>query len=1013
MDERLEAVFHSALERHGVDRERYLQEACNGDVALREEVESLLKAHAKPGILTEIPAHEIGALLIEAEDRDLREGQMIDEHFKIVRLLGAGGMGKVYLAQDVKLERLVALKLLSGAAARGPEAIARFKQEARAASALNHVNAITIYEVGEEGRHHFIATEYVDGVTLREYLRAHPELSWDETLNIALQVASALEAAHGKNLIHRDIKPENVMRRQDGVVKVLDFGLAKFTQRHLEGADLGATTMMTTSPGIVMGTVTHMSPEQVRGRELDVRTDIWSFGVVLYELATRKLPFAGETKGDVIANILSKEPAPITEYVPNAPLELQRIIAKCLRKEREQRYSSAAEIAADVQSLRAKLKSAHAAPTAPQTPPRGTADLASGGTRSGPNVRTTLEETYGYSLPTNAVTSVPTGRTERPGGATWRKIAVAASVCVALGVGAGAWASFNPKHPIVHSMLPSWMKKAPEWKLKEMKKLTQLGNVTRACISPDGQFVAYATREDDGRESVWVKQMGATTANQIAPPIKGEMHGVTISTQNIVYYVAIAAETEIGTVYAVPVLGGVPRKIIEDVDSPVTLSPDGRQMAFIRGSAEGDTPYTSLTIADIDGGNVRTLAKKKASEGFTLRGPAWSPDGKTIVNAAEQVSPNGEKCQYVAAISVADGSETKLLASKNWDRIDQIAWVNDGEGLAIPFAEKDGSGYQVAHVAYPSGDALRRITNDVARYQSMSAKHDSNVLVAMQRLRASSVGLTEVSDSFTGEGKQITQGVGGYAHVAWITRNQIAYVSNESGNESIWISDIGGSRRQLTFNGKSDQFPTASPDGQYVIFSSNRDGAYHLWRLNLKDGELKQLTNGEEDIDPQCSPDGKWVVYTSGNVAQSLLRVPLAGGAPERLMDGYARFASVSPDGKWIACQFGDATLSGSQGVQVGILPATGGKPVKTFPIPATDEQVIRWSADGKSLFYIDKRDGVENIWAQPIDGRTPKRVTDFASDRIFSFSVSLDGKRIAWIRGSRTQDVVALIRAE
>jgi eukaryotic-like serine/threonine-protein kinase len=1011
MDERLEAVFHSALERHGVDRERYLQEACNGDGDLRAEVESLLKAHAKPGILTELPAHEIGALLIEAEDRDLREGQMIDEHFKIIRLLGAGGMGKVYLAQDVKLERLVALKLLSGAAARGPEAIARFKQEARAASALNHVNAITIYEVGEEGRHHFIATEYVDGVTLREYLRAHPELSWDETLNIALQIASALEAAHGKNLIHRDIKPENVMRRQDGVVKVLDFGLAKFTQRHMEGADLGATTMMTTSPGIVMGTVTHMSPEQVRGRELDARTDIWSLGVVLYELATRKLPFAGETKGDVIANILSKEPAPIGEYAPDAPLELQRIIAKSLRKEREQRYQSAAEIAADLQNLRAKLKGARAAETAPQQPPRGTKDLVEGGTRSGPNVRTTLEETYGYNLPTNAVTSIPTGRTERAR-FTWRAFAAAAGLCVAVGAGAGTWASFNPKHPLVKAMVPSWMKKAPEWKLKEMKKLTQLGNVTRACISPDGQFIAYATREDDGRESVWVKQMSATTANQVAPPIKGEMHGVTISAQNIVYYVAIAAETEIGTVYAVPVLGGVPRKIIEDVDSPVTFSPDGKQMAFIRGGAEGDTPYTSLTIADIDGGNVRTLAKKKASEGFTLRGPAWSPDGKTIVNAAEYIPPGGEKCQYVSAISVADGSETQLLLSQKWYVIDQIAWVNDGDALAIPFLEKGATVFQVAQVAYPNGEVIRRITNDIARYQSISAKQNSNMLVATQRLRNASVGLTQVNVGSSQESRQVIPGVGGYANIAWMIPDQIVYVSNESGNDDIWISDFKGNRRQLTFESKSNSFPTVSPDGRYVVFSSNRDGAYRLWRLSLKDGELKRLTNGAEDIDPQCSPDGKWVVYTSGNIAPSLCRVPLAGGEPERLTDGYARYASVSPDGKWIAGQF-DVQTNGRQTLKVGIIPMTGGKSVKTFPIPATDEQVIRWSADGKSLLYIEKRDGVENIWAQPIDGRAPKRVTDFTSDRIFSFSISPDGERIVWIRGSRTQDAVALIRSE
>src|SRR5215216_5434561 len=353
--QQVKQIFNSAIAYRPDERDVFISQACSGDDELRSEVESLIASHEESGSFIDKPAFEAAASLLANEKAGLSQGQTIAS-YEVISFLSRGGMGEVYLAEDKRLGRKVALKLLPAAVTTDDDRLRRFEQEVRAASALNHPNIITIYEIRQALGSHIIATEYVEGETLRLRL-SHTPLTLSETLNIAVQVADALSAAHKAGIIHRDIKPENIMLRPDGYVKVLDFGLAKLSEQASPAVAAEAPTIQVrTGSGIVIGTAGYMSPEQARGLGVDNRSDIFSLGAVIYEMVARRKPFHGDTPSDTLASILKTEPAPLSRVAQGVPSELVRIVNKSLRKDREERYQVVKDLWLDLKALKQELE---------------------------------------------------------------------------------------------------------------------------------------------------------------------------------------------------------------------------------------------------------------------------------------------------------------------------------------------------------------------------------------------------------------------------------------------------------------------------------------------------------------------------------------------------------------------------------------------------------------------------------------------------------------------------------
>ena len=364
--QQISRIFKSAISLDPEARNAYVVGQCGSDESLRVEVEKLIASHEQASdehFIGGIAAEAAAPLLVDEKDveaphRTLSNDQQFGSYV-ILKPLGAGGMGEVYLARDTRLDRTVALKILSPDISTDKRRMQRFRQEAKVASSLNQPNILTVYEFGEVGGLTFLATEFVDGETLRDHLRANKKLKLAEILDINIQVLAALDAAHEANIIHRDIKPENVMiRRRDHVVKVLDFGLAKVTEKKISkgGDESEAATEFKTAPGIIMGTINYMSPEQAQAAATDVRTDIWSTGVMIYEMVSGVLPFKGATDSHTIVQILEKDPVPLTNFTQrNVPAELQRIVAKALSKSPDERYQTAKDMLIDLRALKRQL----------------------------------------------------------------------------------------------------------------------------------------------------------------------------------------------------------------------------------------------------------------------------------------------------------------------------------------------------------------------------------------------------------------------------------------------------------------------------------------------------------------------------------------------------------------------------------------------------------------------------------------------------------------------------------
>ncbi len=920
--------------------------------------------------------------------------------YEIVSLIGAGGMGEVYLALDAQLNRTVALKILPSDVASDGERMRRFIQEAKAAAALSHPNIAHIYEVGESEGTHFIAMEYIDGETLRtEIHRAKTPLN--KLLKYLAQVAQGLAKAHAAGIVHRDLKPDNIMIARDGYAKILDFGLAKLIEPQ-KGTDGGSSEVATaillqhSTPGMIMGTVGYMSPEQAqgRGKEIDHRSDIFSFGCILYEAATGRKAFEGKDVLDSLHKIVHAPTPQIRDVNADAPNEMQRIVRRCLAKEPEKRYQSIKEVAIELDELRQELKDKAELEYSVQPE---SSSLESVGNRqqektdsispSAPNTRK-AETIHSTSSAEYVFSQIKQHRT-------------GAAIAVVFGLLAVSGIAFA-----LYKFAASDTPAAP-FQTTKITRLTATGKARGAAISPDGKYVAYVVN-DAGQESVWIRQVATTRDVQIIPPEAGIHYGLAFSRDgNFIYYRLIDRRS--GGLYQVPVLGGGSRRLLDEVDTGVAFSPDGKQIAFGR-TGYPSAGETSLILANADGTGERTLATRQrpASFAWFRAAPAWSPDGKVIA-----APMGGGEGSSVVEVQLADGT-VRPLTSQKWRQVGSLAWLSDGSGLIMVASERVGA-FQLWHLSYPGGET-RRITNDANSYRSLSLTADTNTLVTVQAERLSSIWTVALTDGEAQRARQITPGkFDGEFGLAWTPDGRIIYQSVASGNEDLWIMQADGTdKKQLTVDPHADFHPTVTPDGRYILFSSDRGGRAHsIWRMDADGTNPKQLSKGGGNhSSPQSSPDGKWVVYHRLG-GGSIWKVSIDGGEPVQLTEeraGFPRsgFPSVSPDGTLIACRFRDQQADKSK---VALIPFAGGPPVKILDIPLADfeHSHLRWTPDGRALLYINERDGVSNIWSQPVDGSTPRQLTAFDSNVIYSFDLSRDGKQLAIARGSENSDVILI----
>ncbi len=975
-------LFHEALAKPLDERDEFLQEACGEDHALHQQVRELIDSY-ESGFMNE-PVLEKVVEAMSSNDR-LDESSHFGR-YRVVRLIGSGGMGEVYLAHDDELDRPVALKLLHRDVAEDKERLRRFIQEARAASALNHPNILTIYEIGTHEGARFIVSEYIDGDTLRDRMRAG--ITPSESVDITCQVATALQAAHAAGIVHRDIKPENIMLRRDGLVKILDFGLAKLTEADDLPLDPSAPlSRVHTTPGLVMGTVAYMSPEQARGLAVDARTDLWSLGVVLHEMLTGESPFKGDSATDLVTSILKHDGIPVD--CETLPADLRPICSKALAKDQRSRYQSAQQFLQDLQGEKKRMEYAIQQPfvTAANTDELKTQLIRPQRTLSAEYIVTTVKR-HKY--------------------ATLSAVALIATAAFAVAV-----YKFNGATPSTNGErnFAAISENTTEKDL-DISRLPSSGRIFKVAISHDGKFAAYTTGLSEDTAGLHVIELSAKRDVEVVPgrtaDKRAKLDNISFTPDGSrVLYRYFGWDSE--DIFSVPVTGG-PSEKVPFAFRAASFSPDGKRIAFHRSLNDEQTKKWlgyDLVLADPDGGNQRVLLHNlEGSEDFLWLGvPQWSDDGKWI--AAWDWKDRSRGRFY--AINTQDGSR-QVYSDQEFSDITGVIWTPDGN-MIVAAKEIGAQRGAPAQLWLVTKTTARRITNDPHGYTELSGTPDGRVLMTTQQIARNDLWVMNGTDARTAS--QITHSgeVGG--GFASLPDGGVLVVSRINQNQSFWRMNLDGSvRKQLRSDPGTNLNPRPTRDGRYILFSSAMNGRdYSVFRINSDGSAPTQLAYMASLID--VSSDGRWAYYHHLEGKQRIIsKVPVEGGPSvvvAKLDRPSQRYAISHLDGR-IAEVYASPTGETSGGLRIY---SPDGKELQNIPLTTIgDGALIHWTPDGKSVAYVDTRDERSNIWTIHAGGkRPPKRLTNFTSPITQAFAFSLDGKKTFVTRPVRTSDAL-LIRS-